>query len=72
MEAVYFNRLLCNYCRRSKKVFFVDHGLQWLPPTRVLAADGLHERLVDLVSLGVRVKLGTQGHKDQLERQASK
>ncbi|KAL1430204.1 hypothetical protein MTO96_015270 [Rhipicephalus appendiculatus] len=42
MEAVYFNRLLCNYCRRSKKVFFIDHGLQWLPLTRVLAADGLH------------------------------
>lgn len=42
MEATYFNRLLHNYCRRSKKVFFVDHGLHWLPLTRVLAADGLH------------------------------
>ncbi|KAL1471060.1 hypothetical protein MTO96_040134 [Rhipicephalus appendiculatus] len=26
----------------SRKVFFVDHGFQYLPPRRVLAADGLH------------------------------
>ncbi|KAH6938126.1 hypothetical protein HPB50_007112 [Hyalomma asiaticum] len=42
MEATFFNRPLCNCCRRSAKVFFTDHGLQWLPLTCVTAADDLH------------------------------
>ncbi|KAH6939994.1 hypothetical protein HPB50_023874 [Hyalomma asiaticum] len=41
-EASYFNRLLRGFCSRSRKVFFLDHGFQHLPPGRVLAADGLH------------------------------
>ncbi|KAH7965302.1 hypothetical protein HPB49_006012 [Dermacentor silvarum] len=41
-EATYFNRLLRGFCSHSRKVFFVDHGFQYLPPSRILAADGLH------------------------------
>ncbi|KAH7936311.1 hypothetical protein HPB52_021410 [Rhipicephalus sanguineus] len=41
MEATYFNRLLRKYWRRSKKAFFIDHALQWLPLTRVLAVHDL-------------------------------
>ncbi|KAH8038859.1 hypothetical protein HPB51_003452 [Rhipicephalus microplus] len=41
-EACFFNLRLRDYCRRSRKVFYVDHGFEWLPPFRVLAADGFH------------------------------
>ncbi|KAH9378846.1 hypothetical protein HPB48_023092 [Haemaphysalis longicornis] len=41
-EASFFNRLLPNYCRRSRTLFYLDHDLQFLPAARVLAADGLH------------------------------
>lgn len=41
-EACYFNALLKNLCRRSRLVSFLDHGFEWLPSHRVLAADGLH------------------------------
>lgn len=41
-EACRFNQLLRNFCRRSRTTFYLDHGLEWLPAARVLAADGLH------------------------------
>ncbi|KAL1416084.1 hypothetical protein MTO96_028254 [Rhipicephalus appendiculatus] len=34
--------LLQDYCRHSELVYFLDHGFYELPPTRALAADGLH------------------------------
>ncbi|KAH7972837.1 hypothetical protein HPB52_017865 [Rhipicephalus sanguineus] len=41
-EACTFNGLLQNFCRRSSFVYFIDHGFEWLPSARVLAADGVH------------------------------
>ncbi|KAH6919429.1 hypothetical protein HPB50_029583 [Hyalomma asiaticum] len=41
-EAGRFNNLLRRHCFWKGKVFFLDHGLQWLPPGRFLAADGIH------------------------------
>ncbi|KAL1454786.1 hypothetical protein MTO96_043657 [Rhipicephalus appendiculatus] len=34
--------MLRSFCHRSKAVFFIDHGFEWIPAYRVLAADGLH------------------------------
>ncbi|KAH6933762.1 hypothetical protein HPB50_018118 [Hyalomma asiaticum] len=41
-EACDFNSRLRQLCRRSRQVFFLDHALEWFPPKRVLAADGVH------------------------------
>ncbi|KAL1480417.1 hypothetical protein MTO96_034721 [Rhipicephalus appendiculatus] len=41
-EACAFNSLLQNFCQRSSFVYFIDHGFEWLPSARVLAADGIH------------------------------
>ncbi|KAH6927401.1 hypothetical protein HPB50_003263 [Hyalomma asiaticum] len=41
-EASFFNRLLRSYCKHSSLVHVLDHALEWLPPARVLAADGVH------------------------------
>lgn len=41
-EACRFNQLLRNFRRRCRSTFYLDHGLEWLPAARVLAADGLH------------------------------
>ncbi|KAL1472730.1 hypothetical protein MTO96_039143 [Rhipicephalus appendiculatus] len=41
-EASQFNNLLLRHCRKTSGLFFIDNGLEWLPPSRVLAADGLH------------------------------
>ncbi|KAL1485296.1 hypothetical protein MTO96_032046, partial [Rhipicephalus appendiculatus] len=41
-EACQFNNLLRRHCQKTSGLFFIDHGLEWLPPCRVLAADGLH------------------------------
>lgn len=41
-EASVFNNMLRNFCRYSRLVCYLDHEIEWLPPTRVLAADGLH------------------------------
>ncbi|KAH9384186.1 hypothetical protein HPB48_026179 [Haemaphysalis longicornis] len=43
-EASFFNRVLRNYCRRSRTVFYLHHELQFYPAAKVLAADGLHPR----------------------------
>lgn len=42
LEAGKFNNLLRQHCRNVKGVFYLDHELQWIPPVRALAADGLH------------------------------
>lgn len=42
LKAHQFNMLLQDYCRHSWLVYFLDHGFYELPPTRALAADGLH------------------------------
>ncbi|KAL1437083.1 hypothetical protein MTO96_049082 [Rhipicephalus appendiculatus] len=42
-EACQFNNnLLRQRCRETRGLFFIEHGFEWLPPCRVLAADGLH------------------------------
>ncbi|KAH9365490.1 hypothetical protein HPB48_019918 [Haemaphysalis longicornis] len=41
LEAGKFNNLLRNHCRQVKGLFYLDHELQWIPPVRALAADGL-------------------------------
>lgn len=41
-EACFFNNLLRRHCRETKGLFFINHGFEWLPSCRVLAADGLH------------------------------
>ncbi|KAH6947108.1 hypothetical protein HPB50_017090 [Hyalomma asiaticum] len=41
-EASFFNQRLRQFCRGSTHVFYVDHGFEFLPVHRVLAADGLH------------------------------
>ncbi|KAH6929232.1 hypothetical protein HPB50_025199 [Hyalomma asiaticum] len=30
------------HCRRTRGLFYLDHGLEWLPQRHMLAADGLH------------------------------
>ncbi|KAH9384056.1 hypothetical protein HPB48_026041 [Haemaphysalis longicornis] len=42
LEAGKFNNLLRKHCRQVKGLFYLDHELQWIPPVRALAADGLH------------------------------
>ncbi|XP_064479667.1 uncharacterized protein LOC135392988 isoform X1 [Ornithodoros turicata] len=37
-----FNRQLVQLCRRSRDLFYLDHGFYRRRPTHVLAADGLH------------------------------
>ncbi|KAH9378688.1 hypothetical protein HPB48_004203 [Haemaphysalis longicornis] len=41
-EATRFNSLLRGHCMPRRGLFFLDHGFQWVPPARVLAAHGLH------------------------------
>ncbi|KAH6942450.1 hypothetical protein HPB50_005762 [Hyalomma asiaticum] len=41
-SAGFLNQLLHNSCRRSRLVFYVEHGFEWLAPSRVLASEGLH------------------------------
>lgn len=41
-EACKLNGMLRNFCNRSSAVYFIDHGFEWIPAYRVLAADGLH------------------------------
>lgn len=41
-EASRFNGLLRKLCQRTRDLFYFDHGLEWFPLWRVLAADGLH------------------------------
>ncbi|KAH6925668.1 hypothetical protein HPB50_008485 [Hyalomma asiaticum] len=41
-EACFFNNLLRRHCRKTKGLFFVNHGFEWLPSCQVLAANGLH------------------------------
>ncbi|KAH6942988.1 hypothetical protein HPB50_013302 [Hyalomma asiaticum] len=55
-EACRFNRLLQGFCRRSRNVFYVDHGFEWLPPFRVLAADGLHPSFEGVALIAARIR----------------
>ncbi|KAL1415866.1 hypothetical protein MTO96_028649 [Rhipicephalus appendiculatus] len=55
-EACRFNRLLRDYCRRSRNVFYVDHGFEWLPPFRVLAADGLHPNFEGVALIAAHIR----------------
>lgn len=41
-EACRFNDLLRRHCLRTRGLFYLDHGLEWLPSARVFAADGIH------------------------------
>ncbi|KAH6932882.1 hypothetical protein HPB50_010490 [Hyalomma asiaticum] len=41
-EASRFNSLLRSFCGRSRNLSCLDHMFEWLPPGRVLAADGVH------------------------------
>ncbi|KAG0420272.1 hypothetical protein HPB47_003587 [Ixodes persulcatus] len=41
-EAWRFNERLRGHCRRVAGMFYIDHAFHHLPPTRVLAGDGLH------------------------------
>ncbi|KAH6940790.1 hypothetical protein HPB50_006830 [Hyalomma asiaticum] len=41
-EASRFNSLLRGFCGRSRNLSCLDHMFEWLPPGRVLAADGVH------------------------------
>lgn len=41
-EASRFNALLRQLSRRTRGLHFIDHGLEYLPARRVLAADGIH------------------------------
>ncbi|KAH6948744.1 hypothetical protein HPB50_026102 [Hyalomma asiaticum] len=55
-ESCIFNHLLRAFCRQSKLVHFVDHGFEWLPPARVLAADGLHPSYDDTALIACQIK----------------
>ncbi|KAH6929163.1 hypothetical protein HPB50_023962 [Hyalomma asiaticum] len=55
-EACRFNRLLQGFCRRSRNVFYVDHGFEWLLPFRVLAADGLHPSFEGVALIAARIR----------------
>ncbi|KAH6925423.1 hypothetical protein HPB50_005044 [Hyalomma asiaticum] len=55
-EACHFNQPLRGFCRRSSNVFFVDHGFEWLPPFRVLAADGLHPSFEGVALIAARIR----------------
>lgn len=41
-ETCRLNALLWEYCRRTRNVRYIDHGMEWLPSVRVFAADGVH------------------------------
>lgn len=41
-EASHFNSLLRSFCKGFSHLSILDHMFEWLPPGRVLAADGLH------------------------------
>ncbi|KAH6938564.1 hypothetical protein HPB50_010577 [Hyalomma asiaticum] len=41
-EASRFNSLARSFCGRSRNLSCLDHIFEWLPPGRVLAADGVH------------------------------
>ncbi|KAH7983392.1 hypothetical protein HPB52_011595 [Rhipicephalus sanguineus] len=55
-EAWYFNELVKKSCAHSRLAYFLDHGFKWLPPHRVLAADGLHPNFegVSLMACHIR------------------
>ncbi|KAH9360792.1 hypothetical protein HPB48_002846 [Haemaphysalis longicornis] len=41
-EACRFNDLLRRHCLRTTGLFYLDHGLEWLPSIGLFAADGIH------------------------------
>ncbi|KAH9379417.1 hypothetical protein HPB48_014382 [Haemaphysalis longicornis] len=41
-EACLFNDHLRRHCLRTRNLFYLDHGLEWLPLARVFAADDIH------------------------------
>ncbi|KAH6936192.1 hypothetical protein HPB50_014913 [Hyalomma asiaticum] len=55
-EAWYFNELVKKFCAHSRLVYFLDHGFEWLPSHRVLAADGVHPNFegVSLMACHIR------------------
>ncbi|KAH6944239.1 hypothetical protein HPB50_002369 [Hyalomma asiaticum] len=55
-EASFFNQRLHQFCRQSAHVFYVDHGFEFLPARRVLAADGLHTNFKGTALLASHIK----------------
>ncbi|KAH6937648.1 hypothetical protein HPB50_003523 [Hyalomma asiaticum] len=55
-EACDFNSRLKQFCRRSRHVFFLDHALEWFPPRRVLAADGVHPSYEGVTVMATHIK----------------
>ncbi|KAH6923902.1 hypothetical protein HPB50_009206 [Hyalomma asiaticum] len=55
-EACDFNSRLKQFCRRSRHVFFLDHALEWFPPRRVLAADGVHPSYEGVAVMATHIK----------------
>ncbi|KAH9364196.1 hypothetical protein HPB48_015330 [Haemaphysalis longicornis] len=41
-EACPFNDLLRRHCLRTRGLYYLDHGLEWLPSARVFAAEEIH------------------------------
>ncbi|KAH6943508.1 hypothetical protein HPB50_022416 [Hyalomma asiaticum] len=55
-EASFFNERLRQFCRRSMHIFYIDHGFEFLPARRVLAADGLHTSFEGTALLASHIK----------------
>ncbi|KAH6927947.1 hypothetical protein HPB50_010000 [Hyalomma asiaticum] len=55
-QACHFNSLLREICRWSRLVFYLDHGLEWLPSNRILAADGLHPSFEGVAILASHIR----------------
>ncbi|XP_064464399.1 uncharacterized protein LOC135375668 [Ornithodoros turicata] len=51
-----FNMRLRDLCKRSPDLYFLDHGFHRQPPTRVLAADGLHPNFEGVRQIADRVR----------------
>ncbi|KAH6937076.1 hypothetical protein HPB50_025512 [Hyalomma asiaticum] len=55
-QACHFNSLLREFCRWPRLVFCLDHGLEWLPSNRILAADGLHPSFEGVAILASHIR----------------
>ncbi|XP_064463001.1 uncharacterized protein LOC135395538 [Ornithodoros turicata] len=55
-RAFAFNQRLMTLCRGARDLYFLDHGFHRQPPTRVLAADGLHPSFEGVTQIAHRLR----------------
>ncbi|XP_064464780.1 zinc finger protein 135-like [Ornithodoros turicata] len=55
-RAFAFSQRLMTLCRSARDLYFLDHGFHRQPPTRVLAADGLHPSFEGVTQIAHRLQ----------------